>query len=415
MRYGLVAAGAVLLVLALLGVALSSGEAGREASAEARTEAPARDAMEGRERGRAELPTGTVRRVPEPLRQLTSRVEPEEAGALHVRVVDARSGRALEGASVQSSTAPEVTWREEGVGQFRATPLPPGPQVLIIRAPGHGAVQRTVTVDAGPETQVEVALPPEYVLAGRVLGPEGLALEGAHVVLTGPGRGGAPDVRTGPDGRFEVHELMDDTYDLRVERAGYLPVAREVQMPQPRPMELSLSPAAAVNVKVLGARGEPVEEASVSLALVGEGRGETVREEGTDARGDVHFGGLVPGSYIAQARAPGYLASGPVAVEAWDEDSAPVTLVLRQGLTLTGRVRDERGMPVSEAEVGILEEGTSVGGVSTDAQGRFTLSGLVAGRHRLRVEKPGHPPRDLEVAVPATEVELMLEGPGAGD
>jgi protocatechuate 3,4-dioxygenase beta subunit len=433
MRYGLVAGSAVLLLLALLGVAIAPGGAsGRQTSAEAReagTEtgpgASALDAtasvQEGRDRGRAESraesATGVGPRVVEPLSEDTSGIdlELEAAGGLHVRVVEAGSGRELEGASVQSPTAPEVRWREEGVGRFRAAPLLPGAQVLIVRAPGHGAMQRTVTVDPGAVTEVDVALPLEAVLAGRVLGPEGLGLEGARIDLMGPGRGGAAEVRTGADGRFEVRELTGDTYDLRVERSGYLPVAREVRLPRSEPLQLSLSPAAAVAVKVFGARGEPVEEASVSLSLVGEGRGETVREEGTDARGGVHFGGLVPGSYIAKVRAPGYLVSEPVPVEAWDEEAVPVTLVLREGLTLSGRVRDERGLPIGEAEVGVLEEGTSVGGALTDAQGHFTLSGLVPGRLRLRVEKLGHPPRDVEVVVPAANVELMMEGSGSDD
>ena len=57
----------------------------------------------------------------------------------------------------------------------------------------------------------------------------------------------------------------------------------------------------------------------------------------------------------------------------------------------------------------------SVASARTDAQGRFTLSGLVPGRLQVRVEKPGHPTRDVEVEVPATNVELVLEEPRAGD
>ncbi|MFY0525842.1 carboxypeptidase regulatory-like domain-containing protein [Archangium gephyra] len=165
-----------------------------------------------------------------------------------------------------------------------------------------------------------------------------------------------------------------------------------------------------MSVKVLGARGEPVEEASVSLSL---GGGETVREEGTDARGSVHFGGLVPGRYLAKVRAPGYLTSEPVPVEAWDEETLPVPVVLREGLTLSGRVRDARGVPVGQADVVLTGDGTSVGSTRTDARGRFTLPGLVPGRAWLRVEKFGHPMREVEVEVPAPDLELMLESPRA--
>ncbi len=362
----------------------------------------------------AESATGVGELAIEPLSEDTSglAISLETAGGLRVRVVEARSGRLLAGASVQSAAAPEVAWREEDVGRFRAAPLMTGPHALIVRAPGHGAVQRTVMVGSGPETEVEVELPPESVLAGRILGPEGLGMEGARIHVTGPGLSGTEEVLTGAEGRFEVRGLTEDTYELRVERPGYLSVKRELRLPRTEPLELSLAPAAAVAVKVLGERGQPVEDASVSLSWVGEGRGETVREEGTDARGGVHFGGLVPGSYIAKARAPGYLASEPVPVEAWDEEAVPVPLVLREGLTLSGRVRDARGAPVGEAEVVLTGDGTSMGRARTDGQGRFTLSGLVPGRAWLRVEKFGHPMREVELELPASDLELRLEGPG---
>ncbi|NMO13554.1 carboxypeptidase regulatory-like domain-containing protein [Pyxidicoccus fallax] len=381
---------------------------------EARADSAGRFVLEdidcsGRTELLAESTTGVGELAIEPLSEDTSGLDIplETAGGLRVRVVEARSGRLLEGASLQSPAAPEVVWREEDVGHFRAAPLMPGPHAVLVRAPGHGAVQRVLEVGAGPDTQVEVELPPESVLAGRVLGPEGLGMEGARIHLVGAGRSGAEEVLTGADGRFEVRGLTEDTYELRVERQGYLPVTRELRLPRAGPLELSLAPAAAVAVKVLGARGEPVEDAAVSLSRVGE----TVREEGTDTRGGVHFGGLVPGSYLARARAQGYLPSEPVPVEAWDEEAAPVTLVLREGLALSGRVRDARGAPVGEAEVVLMGVGMSVSSTRTDAQGRFTLSGLAPGRGQLRVEKLGHPLREAEVEVPASNLELVLESP----
>ncbi|HEX8536598.1 MAG TPA: carboxypeptidase-like regulatory domain-containing protein, partial [Cystobacter sp.] len=387
---------------------------------EARVDGAGRFVLEGLDcSGRTELlaesATGVGERALEPLSEDISGfdISLETAGGLRVRVVEARSGRLLEGASVQSPAAPQVVWREEDVGRFRAAPLMPGPHALLVRAPGHGAVQRVLEVRAGAETEVELELPPESVLAGLILGPEGLGMQGARLHLLGPGLSGGEVFLTGAEGRFEVRGLAEDTYELRVERPGYLSVTRELRLPRTEPLELSLAPAAAVAVKVLGARGEPVEDASVSLTLVGEGRGETVREAVTDARGGVHFGGLVPGSYLAKARAPGYLPSEPVPVEAWDEEAVPVSLVLREGLTLSGRVRDARGRPAAEADVVLMGDGTSVGRARTDGQGRFTLSGLGPGRVRLLVEKFGHPMREVEVEVPASNLELMLGGPGS--
>lgn len=237
---------------------------------------------------------------------------------------------ALLGATLEPATGDGGRASVEAPAASTGTGLVGSAQARFI-ARGHirEAAQRTVTVGRGLEAHVESTPQPTGVLMGRILGPEGLGLEGARIELSGLRGDEATQVRTGPDGRFETRGLEEETYELRVTHPRHLPVVREIRLPRTEPLELALSPAAAVLVKVYGERGEPVEQATVSLWLVGEGRGETVREEATSAQGSVRFGELVPGSYVARVRAPGCLSPQPIPVEAWDEESEPVTLIVQ--------------------------------------------------------------------------------------
>src|SRR6185312_15148230 len=62
-------------------------------------------------------------------------------------------------------------------------------------------------------------------LSGRVIDPQGLAVPGATVTVTGPQ--GAKSTTTGGDGRFSVPFLTPGTYAVRAELQGFKAVEQK--------------------------------------------------------------------------------------------------------------------------------------------------------------------------------------------
>lgn len=85
---------------------------------------------------------------------------------------------------------------------------------------------------------------------------------------------------------------------------------------------------------------------------------------------------------------------------------------LSAGMALTGRVRDDRGQPVPNAQV-VVDDARSV---RTDASGTFTVANLGPGTHRLALSASGFLPASrtvmLDPAHPAT-MEITLHRPPA--
>lgn len=75
----------------------------------------------------------------------------------------------------------------------------------------------------------------------------------------------------------------------------------------------------------------------------------------------------------------------------------PATASAQTG-TVSGTVSNEQGQPVSFAQV--VLEGTNLGAV-TDADGSYTITGVPAGAHQLRVEFLGYGTEVITVEVPA--------------
>lgn len=91
----------------------------------------------------------------------------------------------------------------------------------------------------------------------------------------------------------------------------------------------------------------------------------------------------------------GYSGRGTVAVVAGGV--TPVSETLRTGAVASGRVLDVKGKPIVGAEVRATDPALLrselyglVSNATTDANGRYTLTGLATGAYRLRISKPGY-------------------------
>ena len=179
--------------------------------------------------------------------------------------------------------------------------------------------------------------------------------------------------------------------------------------------------------RVTSADGVPLRRAQVRLL----GGGPGMQRSGfTDDQGSYSFVGLLPGRYSVSASKPGYVnvsygqpAPGrPIRyVELTDEQQVTgVDVILPRASAISGRVTDEYGEPVLQAQVQALRyqyqaDGqrrllAGAGSAVTDDLGQFRLYGLNPGEYVISatVRNPA-----LPMVVSANGGGMVFTGPGA--
>lgn len=340
--------------------------------------------------------------------------------------------------------------RSDGRGRFAAGGLVPSIDYrLRVSRPGYAAVTLPFVAPGPPSVapSLEVVLAAARPVFGRVVDLEGRAVAAARVVLgyDGRGTGRMPPVprtvapssiecdqasqvsctQTDADGYFEVAAIPVAEVALAVDRDGYAPVrVQGVQIPPGEgPADLGtlvLAPGATLAGRVLDPEGEPVAGAAVYLvrgAEAPDGEAQARLRHGrpaavSDPAGAFLIRDLIPGQplglYVhADGRAPAWLPG----VEAPAE--APLRVILRPALAVSGRVVDQAGGPLPNARVTLVWQEVLAGatrrvavgpGVEreaiTDRRGRFEIGGLLPGDATVEVYRKGFvpaPPREIRL------------------
>ncbi|MSR63504.1 MAG: sigma-70 family RNA polymerase sigma factor [Planctomycetes bacterium] len=243
-------------------------------------------------------------------------------------------------------------------------------------------------------------------LLGRLLvhvrGPDGAPAPGELVLLTPPGgRNDDPLVGTADErGEARFDTLAPGSWYVRLLRGredqGNVRAGHECEL------TLALFDGVTVEGRVLDARGEPVPAADVWLSeRYRPNLGHVVAR--ADAQGAFTLRQVGPDHWLG-ARKNGFAPSALRGVRGGAGDR--VSLVLRlvaSASELHGRVLDERGAPIAEADVLVgaedivwvrQDEGGSdpaapAQRVSTDADGRFALASAPLGLQPLQVRANG--------------------------
>jgi protocatechuate 3,4-dioxygenase beta subunit len=391
------------------------------------------------------------------------------AGVLAGSVVDAR-GRPLAGVEVVVNPAPwrgarmfftrnmamglqPAETRSDARGQFRVAALQQGSQYEVtFRKQGFATLVEPAPPprDRIAELHVTMALGGRGV--GKVVTTAGAPIEGAKVTLERQTEDGAPgparrfgwreerafEATTDRAGKFSFADLPAGRFQLQAEAAGHatttvpgieLPAtAGEVDLGT-----VKLPPGAVVEGRVVGPRGEPIEGAEVFVlegmaammpqlrfALDGQEPKATTAADGFFRIGELPAGNKVD----VAARRSGYTparAGGVVAPTA-----EPVTLTLRAASAVRGRVVDEDGEPIADANVRLNVERAGggfafamTGGTARSGDdGRFTVEDVEPGTMRVTANAPGFLPLDRGgVEVPAGKdlegLELVLRAGAA--
>lgn len=362
------------------------------------------------------LPAGKTLRVrvlaaedDAPLAGVAVSAEPEGARALDQDAAVRRSDRLRR----------EARSDAEGLAALHGVVL--GPLALSASLAGRAPIRAQRTLWTAQEAEQVLRLERTFSISGRVRLSDGSSPEGLQVSLEADlgdhalGADGAfvlSDVRAGRH-RLEVSTAWMGSALLVVEvEAGATDVDLLVDGPVPRQ----------VKVLVVDPEGHPVPQFDVCLAQTSSG----ASWEGTSGPIEVEASLEPQWLAVTNARdasgrplglAPGLL--GPIV-----SDGVERTLRLAPGLSIAGRVVDEAGKPVADAQVlaqagalpddapDLLSAGASA---RSDATGRFEVSGLLPGGHTLRVVAPDGfaALAPLEVQAGRMDLAVRLERDGA--
>jgi len=400
------------------------------------------EASRGRLRGQypGHVPVNVASYVPNVLIRV-------ETGLSIFGVVTDEEEHAIVGATVQwwqwGGQGPET--RSESDGSFLLTGLTPGRGRVVARHP-HYAPGQTEVALTDIDVEVEIVLARGVRIEGLVANQNGTPVPGAIVTASPSGRGGrmfrrmrqsgANDV-TDEDGRFVLDGLDACELTIRAQHSeAGLAKATLADLVPGNTYEVSLVMAqgALVTGRVSWSDGTPADSATVhafSRGMGSIGQRETV----TDEAGAYTLTGLEGRTYHLWAMRPGDSSVMPFPTP--DAPQLEITLEPAQEMhevdfvlvpadqQITGKVIDEAGAPVADAEVGADPTVSSLfpgrmrarlmasAATRSGADGGFGLDELPAGTYDVWAELPGFPRGSAEGIETETTGVVITIPPGA--
>lgn len=337
-------------------------------------------------------------------------------GRVSGRVYDEKTGAGIGGIEVNAaprgfslSERPSADTASDG--SYLMTGLRPGAYLV-----SHGRVDgyaQIMTVNAGvlitasvegESLDVDFALNSGIRIYGRVVDENGRPLPDAAVNAR-TDRGNEYDfVRTGKDGTFVVAGFSPNTrvrvdasksgYAFEsIELAGEFVSVKEVDV---RGVRIVMGPGGSISGIVVNESGHPQPNIQVyARAASGRGGG---RVEKSGPEGAFKLGNLPEGTYTLQffdaggqsitATSPDGQAENVELARGEDLTGVQLLYVGETGLSISGRVTDVQGNPIPSVRIRV--RGPSVQEAQTDAQGRYTFSGLGEAVYSVRASSSDH-------------------------
>lgn len=333
--------------------------------------------------------------------------------------------------------------------------------VYDLSAQAEGLASATIEgIEVESATTRDLELAPAAALLGSVRADDGTPVQGAVVTL------GADEIQSlsrravsDAKGAFRLGPLIAGSYRVGVGAAGFLPFISEpveIRPPAEARLEVALSRGALVRGKVIDATGRPVRSARIQVTVVGpDGLPRLHSQEVADsaarflvaggelgvtrghvpfpseatqagrafasgAAGEFRISGLPAGRATVSAQHPDFAEAQAARVDLRLDHQSDVTLVLRHGAEVAGRILDEAGYPLPGALVRARVEDRTARTALADEHGDYLLAGAV-GRVHLEADLDGYLPAgqkiDLadgdrldHVDLVLAEARLFLEG-----
>ncbi|HEY3500947.1 MAG TPA: carboxypeptidase regulatory-like domain-containing protein [Polyangiaceae bacterium] len=282
-------------------------------------------------------------------------------------------------------------------GRVTLGPIAAGPATLAARAEGFVS-SALVPVPESTSEPVTVALLRGATLRGDVVDGRGFPIEGASIEIVGTDAFGLP---------------VSETPLLAAFRRTHFDWALAGPSPLIPAGELGVMPGPVPPIPKAGVRVEP----GADLWALADAPPPLIEAWVSRSDGSFVARPVTPGRVRAVARHPDYVEGASELVTVAPGGEARVKVVLLAGGTLSGRVLDDRSLPVEGADVEVASSRTSsVNTVLSGRDGSFELTGVPA-TAVISVRRAGGDRRVAlrkEVEVPEgkrTEIELVLPAP----
>ncbi|HEV7919385.1 MAG TPA: carboxypeptidase regulatory-like domain-containing protein [Thermoanaerobaculia bacterium] len=372
----------------------------------ARSDASGGFTLRGVRRGPQTLAAETPMRFAAPPRQVTA---PASDVVITIAQPGKVSGRVLDAASQQP--LPEFTVaavRRNAAGPSTPTPfrsddgafsidVPPGSFDLQVMAPGYARGSATgIEVEEGKNIEgVEVKLERGARLAGRVTSG-GSPVSGASVRVqdnTSPmmmsDRGQAQAV-TDANGDYLLDSLAPGERAISFSKDGFVQQRKSIEVSAAKEtrLDIDLVRGRELRGRVVDESGQPIAAAEVRQQI---GMYPAYGQNRTDSDGVFRIGNLADTPLTVVVSKAGYIDARAESVD----PSAGVTITLKRGGAITGRVTGLTPEELQQTSISAWGQGSSFGSANArpDPNGNFTLQGLPDGSVSVSARVFGTPMR----------------------
>lgn len=277
-------------------------------------------------------------------------------------------------------------------GDFALHHVPGGPATLQVSHrdyPRHSEPVQLLPPHLGP-TQVDIVLRgADGSLRGQIRDERGEPVAAAMVLLPGDGILRSASAHTDAEGGFQVVNVDAGLREVVVHHAAFASYRTEIEVDSNSWLDVELRSGVSVSGRVVDGNGDPVAGARIDTTPIGEA-GQATREGAVSAAdGSFTVERLVPGRYLLGARVAGYYAPQEPEPLVLDGDLDGVTLEVRRGVTLEGRVVGADFDELASLKI-FARHVNSDGRISplqadVDFEGGFRLDGLSPGTWRVSV------------------------------
>ncbi len=331
----------------------------------------------------------------------------------------------IEGASVTifafASASSVVEKTTDPEGRFRIEAPPAYRYGIKANAEGFAPYQDESFIITRPAYELEIVLTPVLAVRGRVVDPQSNGIPGAVVTVQRenerPATGST--AATDSEGAFTLADIRrNGRYRFEAFHPGYDTLGMvTVTIPTESEIVLRMRPASATGSlvgTVVDKSRVPVAGAEISLFDATDGR--AVSRIQTSREGTFAIPSLRAGYFLVRCAATGYLESrgnqGAIAVRVNAE--ARLDFTLDAGLQIRGIVVNQKGEPVMQATLSYkmpdAPRWESPQTITTDAEGRFQVSGLHDAQVEFRVQHRDYVELTARLRPSSQSQTLTLDG-----